>query len=105
MPARTRKNEPAVDSITAPVAAGRSHSATYASDKRNPGRYLIRVEGPNAGKFAGRDVPVTLRNGDEHEEKLVKAIWAGLDQESGNPVALYSFEAKPREVLEESLPF
>lgn len=79
----------------------RLHRATYATDKRNGG-YLIRVQGPNAEKFAGRDVPVTMKSGDEHTEKLQRLIWTGKDQESGEKVALYKFEAKPREKAEEA---
>lgn len=78
----------------------RQHRATYARDKR-AGGYLIRVEGPNANKFAGREVPVTMMNGDEHSEKLTSMIWFGADEKTGKPVALYKFEAKPREDVEE----
>lgn len=74
----------------------RAHTATYATDKRKGG-YLIRVQGPKASQFSGRDVPVTTRDGAEHQEKLVKLIWSGKDEETGQPVALYQFEAKPRD--------
>lgn len=77
----------------------RAHRATYSRDNRNGG-YLIRVEGPQANKFAGREVPVTRRDNTEEMEKLTGLIWSGSDKESGNPVALYSFEAKPRETSE-----
>lgn len=77
----------------------RKHRATYARDKKKGG-YLIRVAGPNAAMFAGRDVPVTMKNGDEHNEKLDGLIWSGIDEESGDNVALYSFEAKPREKVD-----
>ena len=88
----------------APVDApkGRSHKATYATDKRKGG-YIIRVEGPNANRFTGRKVPVTTRGGDEHEETLLKLLWTGKDKESGQNVALYDFESKPQGV--EELPF
>lgn len=76
--------------------SARAHKATYATDKRNGG-YLIRVAGPNAGAFAGREVPVTTKAGDEHDEKLIRLIWTGVDKESGETVALYKFESKPRE--------
>lgn len=78
----------------------RQHKATYATDKRNGG-YLIRVEGPNAEKFVGREVPVTLKNGNENPEKLTRLIWSGKDKETGNNVSLYKFEPKPREKQEE----
>jgi len=55
------------------------------------------VQGPNSSSFVGREVPVTLRNGKEHPEKLSRLIWTGVDKESGQPVSLYKFEAKPRE--------
>lgn len=75
---------------------GRKHKATYARDKRKGG-YLIRVAGPYPEMFAGREVPVTTRSGDEHNEQLDALIWTGTDEQSGERVALYSFIAKPRE--------
>ena len=75
------------------------HIATYATDKHKGG-YLIRVEGPDAAVFAGRAVPVTLRSGQVHTEKLDRLVWAGDDVESGKPVALYSFIPQPRENTE-----
>lgn len=74
----------------------RLHKATYAADKKKGG-YLVRVEGPQSAAFVGRDVPVTTRDGAEHMEKLSRLIWTGVDQESGKPVSLYTFESKPRE--------
>lgn len=82
----------------------RQHKATYARDKRKGG-YLIRVAGPNAGAFAGREVPVTTKAGDEHPEKLTGLIWTGIDNESGDNVALYSFESRPREESQLEVPF
>ncbi len=78
----------------------REHKATYATDKRKGG-YIIRVEGPHAAEFVGREVPVTNKAGDEHMEKLTRLIWTGVDQESGKPVALYGFESKPRSKADE----
>lgn len=78
----------------------RLHKATYATDKRNGG-YLIRVAGPNAERFAGRDVPVTTKGGDEHSEKLERLIWTGKDNETGEKVSLYKFASKPREKVED----
>lgn len=86
-------------------AAKRQHKATYASDKRNPGGYLIRVQGPHAAAFAGREVPVTRKDNSESLEKLTVAIWAGVDDETAQPVALYRFESKPREDDTDDLPF
>lgn len=77
----------------------RAHRATYARDKKKGG-YLVRVEGPHASEFAGRTVPVTMKDGTEQTEKLEKLIWSGKDQESGKPVALYAFVAKPKEEKE-----
>ena len=82
-----------------PTEGKRAHKATYATDKRNGG-YLIRVAGPQASKFAGREVPVTLKNDTEHTEKLTTLVWAGKDTETGQPVALYRFEPKPREEVD-----
>ena len=56
----------------------RKHRATYAADKRQGG-YLIRVAGPDSDRFVDREVPVTLKNGTEHNEKLTRLIWSGAD--------------------------
>lgn len=80
-------------------SAGRQHVATYSRDKRKGG-YIVRVEGPNAASFAGREVPVTMRDRSEHAEKLTGLIWSGVDNETGKPVALYTFESRPREIAE-----
>lgn len=82
----------------------RAHKATFARDKRKGG-YLIRVIGPQADQFAGREVPVTRKDDTESTEKLVGLIWAGTDEETSRPVALYSFEPRPRETNLEDLPF
>lgn len=74
----------------------RQHKATYARDKKKGG-YLIRVEGPFSNRFSGRDVPVTMKSGDENTETLDALIWSGKDKESGNPVSLYSFIPVPKE--------
>jgi hypothetical protein len=86
-----------------PPKGQRSHRATYARDKQKGG-YIIRVEGPSAGKFAGKVVPVTKKNGDEDMEHLDALIWSGVDDETGKPVSLYSFKPKPREE-EDVIPF
>ena len=74
----------------------RLHRATYARDKKKGG-YLIRVEGPTADRFAGREVPVTTKAQSEHMEELDTLLWTGKDQETGAPVALYTFVSKPKE--------
>lgn len=73
--------------------AQRSHKATYARDKRKGG-YLIRIEGPHSAKFAGRAVPVTMKDNSEHNEDLDTLVWSGT--QDGKNVALYTFKAKPR---------
>lgn len=83
----------------APTKPARKHRATYARDNRNGG-YLIRVQGPTPEKYAGREVPVTLRNGSEQVEKLQRLIWTGNDKDTSERVALYAFEPKPREQQE-----
>lgn len=83
--------------------AKRAHKGTYAHDKRKGG-YNVRVVGPHAGEFAEREIPVTTRDGQEHMEKLVKLLWLGTDKDTGQPAALYSFEARPKEKLDE-IPF
>jgi hypothetical protein len=75
----------------------RRHRATYARDKRIGG-YLIRVAGPFSERMVGMEVPVTLKDGTEHQEKLLSLIWGGVDKETGDKVALYRFESRPREV-------
>lgn len=85
-------------------APKRSHKATYARDKRKGG-YLIRVIGPSAAAFAGREVPVIRKDDSETMEKLDGLIWSGTDEETGKPVALYSFEARPKDDLNDEIPF
>lgn len=84
--------------------AAPSHKATYARDKKKGG-YLIRVQGPNAAKFAGREVPVTRMDDSSTMEKLTALIWSGIDTESGKPVALYNFEPRPRDDINDEIPF
>ena len=74
----------------------RKHKATYAADKKKGG-WLVRVAGPYPEKFAGKDVPVTTRDGAEHMEKLVRLIWTGVDNETAEPVSLYTFLPQPRD--------
>jgi hypothetical protein len=92
------------DEATTKAASKRLHKATYASNKREGG-YLIRVQGPTAGAFASREVPVTRRDGTESTEKLTSLIWTGIDDETGEKVALYHFEARPRDEVVDDLPF
>ena len=98
------ENVGGIDPTKVKPNAKRQHKATYARDKRNGG-YLIRVEGPNAGRFINRQVPVVTRDDKEHNEKLTNLIWAGINQETGSPVALYRFESKPRADFDDEIPF
>jgi hypothetical protein len=74
----------------------RKHKATYSTDKRKGG-YMVRIAGPWAEMWAGKTVPVTTRGGEENEEKLIRLIWTGIDPETQEKVALYTFEARPRD--------
>lgn len=83
---------------------GRSHKASYARDKKKGG-YIIRVEGPHANRFAGRDVPVGRRDGTEDTEHLEELLWTGVDSETQQPVALYTFTARPKDEQAEEIPW
>ena len=82
-----------------PAVGKRLHKATYAKDKLKGG-YLVRVEGLHSNMFAGRDVPVVRKDDSETVETLDSLIWTGKDNESGKPVTLYSFVAKPKDDIE-----
>lgn len=69
-------------------ASARVHRATFATDNIEGG-YMVRIEGPNAEKFARRKVPVTRFNGEETEIELKSLTWTGPDKETGKKVALY----------------
>jgi hypothetical protein len=94
--------EMAMEAQSKPVNKPGQHRASYARDNKKGG-YLIRVEGPMCEKFAGRDVPVSLRDGGEPQtEKLDRLIWCGTDKERPTvKIALYSFITKPRTDVEE----
>jgi hypothetical protein len=87
-----------------PKPPARKHRATFARDKRKGG-YLVRVEGPNCTAFAGREVPVTLKNGDENVAMLDGLIWSGNDEETGKPIALYSMVPTVPGDEQEEIPF
>jgi hypothetical protein len=92
------------------MEGARQHDATYAHDKRS-GNYNVRVVGPNCNRFAGREVPVRTKAGEEKTEKLVKLLWTGPDkdvhtqQPTGKTAALYSFAPRPRDDAEDEIPF
>lgn len=85
-----------------PAKPPRQHKATYSRDSREGG-WLLRIVGPNATKFSGRDVPVTRNDGTENMETVGKLITSGVDEgnviaaDKGKNYALYKFEPKPRE--------
>jgi hypothetical protein len=85
------------------IAPGQ-HRATFATDKRKGG-YIVRVEGPYANRFAGREVPVTLKNGSTTKELLLKLLWSGMDKEKGTLCALYTFQARTAADTEVVIPF
>lgn len=85
-----------------PIKSPRLHKATFARDKFNPGKWNIRVEGPNATKFEGKKVPVTMMDGTEQEETLDAPFWSGTDDKTGKPVCLYHFTPAPKEAEEEA---
>ena len=90
--------------MTEPTTAKKpSHRATYSRDNKQGG-WNVRVVGPQANMFAGREVPVTMKDGSTHMEKLDKLLWTGTDKDTGQPVAVYSFVAKPKEDQDE-IPF
>lgn|SRR5574337_327521 len=97
------EEEPTPAAVAVAVAASkRAHRATYSRSKQT-GKYRIRVEGPNATRFAGRLVPVTLKDGTEHIEELESVVWSGNDEETGKPIALYMFVQKPKDT--DDIPF
>lgn len=73
--------------------SNRKHKATYAKDKLRGG-YSICVKGPNANKFANREVPVTLKSGEENIELLTELQNVSEDTETGEMLAFYKFEKK-----------
>lgn len=81
------------------------HKATFARDKMTGG-YLVRVNGPQANMFAGREVPVQNMAGEVKKETLERLVWTGVDDGSfdkawaGQPVALYTFVRKEKEKIE-----
>jgi hypothetical protein len=77
------------------------HQATYSRDKRRGG-WIVRVVGPHAAKFAGREIPVRLRSGEERSTLLGRLLWSGSDQ-GGSPVALYEMRAMPE--ADSDIPF
>lgn len=87
-----------------PPRTQRQHKATYARDKYSGG-WNVRVIGPHARQFAGREVPVTRADDSESIETLDKLIWSGTDDETARPVALYSFVPKEREDREQTFSF
>jgi hypothetical protein len=92
------------------ASAGGKHKATYTRDKKT-GKFLIRVVGPHANAFIGREVPVATAAGEVHTEKLLRVKFSGVDDgniipsDQGKPYAVYEFEAKPRADFDDEIPF
>lgn len=87
-----------------PPKSARQHKATFASDNLKGG-YMVRVEGPNSGAFAKREVPVERFDGTETTIKLDKLVWTGVDKITGKPVTLYKFIAHPRAEKADAISF
>ncbi len=89
-----------------PVSGKGSHRATFSRDKKNPGKFLVRVVGPYAEKFENREVPVQVNDGTTKMTKLTRAIASGEDDgkiipaDKGKKWVLYHFEQAPREQIE-----
>jgi hypothetical protein len=79
----------------------RRHTAHYSRDKMKGG-WLVSVIGPDAEKFANREIPVRVMGQDEEQlETLTKLIWSGpstLEATAGQNSALYSFKQRERKV-------
>jgi len=80
----------------------RDHKASFCKDKRHGG-YNIWVAGPMANRFAGREVPVTMSNGDEKMITLKDVQWTGQDPKTGEFAAVYDFQ--PEERIHDDIPF
>lgn len=85
----------------------RLHRAAYTRDKKNPGQWLVRVSGPHAKEFEGREVPVTVNGGGEQIETLARGVFAGIDDGKINPAdkgqnyCLYQIVPKPKATPQE----
>ena len=94
------------------------HVATYASDKMKGG-YLVRVIGPNANKFGERKttgadgkeiikrrtIPVLRKDHTQSKETLGKLIWAGVDEDTNKPCALYAIFKDTKKDFDDEIPF
>lgn len=92
------------------MAQERKHTATYSYNQRAQ-QYLVRVVGPHADKFAGKEIPVTRKGGAENTEQLIRVTKSGIDEgkvtpeNKGKPYALYTFVQKPRGEADEQVEF
>lgn len=76
----------------------RKHRANYSRNKLEGG-WNVSVIGPNAHRFASKQVPVTDLKGEETVEELGGLIWSGpckLPGFEGQNSALYHLVSKPR---------
>lgn len=87
-----------------PSKDGRLHWATYAKDKMKGG-YNVRIIGPQASKMRNRWVPVTRIDNTENMEFVRDIIWSGVDDDTKQPVALYSMWKAPKDPLDDEIPF
>ncbi len=99
--------EKAVDPSTEnTLPKGRQHKATYARDKKNPGSFLVRITGPHAKEFEGREVPVMKNGGGEQLETLSRAVFSGTDEgkitpaDKGQTYCLYEMVRHPKEYVQ-----
>ena len=85
-----------------PSKDGRKHKATFAKDKYERG-YNVRIVGPRAAEFSQKWVPVTRMDGGESMEFCLERLWKGMDDDTKQPVALFSLYKKPRD--QDEIPF
>ncbi len=86
-----------------PSKDGRNHRASYAKDKMKGG-YNIRVVGPSALKMGHRWLPVTRVDGSENMEFTMDIVYSGKDDDTGQPLALFTMWKAPKET-EDEIPF
>lgn len=108
MDPRDQDEQEAQDAPASSTKPGQ-HAAAYSRDKRNGG-YIVRIHGPYANRFAGREVPVKTSAGEVTMERLTTLLHTGIDEGKYNaslkgvPYALYAFEARPK-AQQEEIPF
>lgn len=86
-----------------PSRDGRSHRATFSRDKYEGG-YNVKVVGPAAKRMEGRWVPVTKKDDSEEMRYLLRLVFGGTDDDTGQPMAIYKCWAEPRKDAD-AIPF